>query len=63
MGEETLGRLVVMHAGKAKSVADLFCGLGPFALRLAEKMPRDRYRQRPARDRAHWRAPRNRRPA
>ncbi len=36
MGEETLGRLVVMYAGKAKSVADLFCGLGPFALRLAE---------------------------
>ncbi len=24
------------HAGKAKSVADLFCGIGPFALRLAE---------------------------
>ncbi|MGV8854664.1 MAG: class I SAM-dependent RNA methyltransferase [Devosia sp.] len=24
---------------KAKTVADLFCGLGPFALRLAEKLP------------------------
>jgi 23S rRNA (uracil1939-C5)-methyltransferase len=27
---------VLGHAGKAKSVADLFCGIGPFALRLAE---------------------------
>jgi 23S rRNA (uracil1939-C5)-methyltransferase len=35
-GEETLGGLVVLHAGKAKTIADLFCGLGPFALRLAE---------------------------
>ncbi|MET0278205.1 MAG: class I SAM-dependent RNA methyltransferase [Pseudorhodoplanes sp.] len=35
-GEETLAGLVVRHAGKAKTVADLFCGLGPFALRLAE---------------------------
>ena len=25
------------HAGKAKTVADLFCGVGPFALRLAER--------------------------
>ena len=36
IGEETLGKLAVAHAGKAKSVVDLFCGLGPFALRLAE---------------------------
>ena len=36
-GEETLARLVLEHCGKAKSVADLFCGLGPFALRLAER--------------------------
>jgi 23S rRNA (uracil1939-C5)-methyltransferase len=35
-GEETLAGLVVLRAGKAKAVADLFCGLGPFALRLAE---------------------------
>ncbi len=35
-GEETLAGLVTMRAGEAKSVADLFCGLGPFALRLAE---------------------------
>lgn len=35
-GEETLAELVRQHAGKAKTVADLFCGLGPFALRLAE---------------------------
>jgi len=36
-GEETLARLVCEHAGKAKQVADLFCGVGPFALRLAER--------------------------
>jgi 23S rRNA (uracil1939-C5)-methyltransferase len=35
-GEATLARLVLVHAGAAKSVADLFCGVGPFALRLAE---------------------------
>ncbi len=35
-GEATLARLVLGHAGKAKTVADLFCGVGPFALRLAE---------------------------
>jgi 23S rRNA (uracil1939-C5)-methyltransferase len=36
-GEETLARLVNDHIDKAKTVADLFCGLGPFALRLAER--------------------------
>ena len=36
-GEETLATLVVQHLGKAKSVADLFCGVGPFALRIAER--------------------------
>lgn len=36
-GEATLSRLVVEGVGKAKSVADLFCGVGPFALRLARK--------------------------
>lgn len=35
-GEEMLAGLVVEAAGKAKHVADLFCGVGPFALRLAE---------------------------
>jgi SAM-dependent methyltransferase len=35
-GEETLAGLVTEHVGKAKQVADLFCGVGPFALRLAE---------------------------
>jgi 23S rRNA (uracil1939-C5)-methyltransferase len=34
--EATLARLVVEGVGKAKMVADLFCGVGPFALRLAE---------------------------
>jgi 23S rRNA (uracil1939-C5)-methyltransferase len=36
-GEETLARLVAAHVGDAKAVADLFCGVGPFALRLAER--------------------------
>lgn len=35
--EETLAELVISAVGKAKSVADLFCGVGPFALRLAEQ--------------------------
>lgn len=37
MAEDVLGALVVAGVGKAKSVADLFCGMGPFTLRLAEK--------------------------
>jgi 23S rRNA (uracil1939-C5)-methyltransferase len=36
-GEEALARLVATHVGEARSVADLFCGAGPFALRLAER--------------------------
>jgi 23S rRNA (uracil1939-C5)-methyltransferase len=36
-GEETLATLVAKHCGRAKHIADLFCGVGPFALRLAEK--------------------------
>ncbi len=36
-GEAMLARLVAEHVGKAKTVADLFCGVGPFALRLAER--------------------------
>ena len=36
-GEEALAALVSKHRGRAKHVADLFCGVGPFALRLAEK--------------------------
>jgi 23S rRNA (uracil1939-C5)-methyltransferase len=36
-GEAALARLVVSHCADAKSVADLFCGCGPFALRLAER--------------------------
>lgn len=35
--EEALAALVVEGVGKAKSVADLFCGVGPFTLRLAER--------------------------
>lgn len=35
--EETMVSLVQAHLGKAKRVADLFCGVGTFALRIAEK--------------------------
>jgi 23S rRNA (uracil1939-C5)-methyltransferase len=34
-GEETLAALVSGHCKRAKHLADLFCGVGPFALRLA----------------------------
>lgn len=37
MAEDVLGALVVEGVGKAKSVADLFCGMGPFSFRLAER--------------------------
>jgi len=36
-GEETLAALVLNHCARAKQIADLFCGVGPFALRLAAK--------------------------
>ena len=36
-GEAALARLVLGHAGEAKRVADLFAGIGTFALRLAER--------------------------
>jgi len=36
-GEATLAGLVLAHVGTAKRVVDLFCGIGPFALRLAER--------------------------
>jgi 23S rRNA (uracil1939-C5)-methyltransferase len=34
-GEEALAALVLEHCKRAKHIADLFCGVGPFALRLA----------------------------
>ncbi|HWA18236.1 MAG TPA: methyltransferase [Devosia sp.] len=37
LAEETLASLVLTGLGKAKHVADLFCGVGPFALRIAER--------------------------
>jgi 23S rRNA (uracil1939-C5)-methyltransferase len=37
--ENVLGDYVIKAVGKTKSVADLFCGIGPFALRLAEIAP------------------------
>jgi 23S rRNA (uracil1939-C5)-methyltransferase len=36
-GEEALARLVVGYVSNAAAVADLFAGVGPFALRLAER--------------------------
>lgn len=36
-GEEALAALVVTQCKGAKHVADLFCGVGPFSLRLAER--------------------------
>jgi 23S rRNA (uracil1939-C5)-methyltransferase len=37
--ENVLADYVLAAVDKAKSVADLFCGIGPFALRLAERAP------------------------
>jgi 23S rRNA (uracil1939-C5)-methyltransferase len=36
-GEETLASLVAERVGRARLIADLFCGVGPFALRLAQR--------------------------
>jgi len=36
-GEDTLARLVCAGIGDATRITDLFCGIGPFALRLAER--------------------------
>jgi 23S rRNA (uracil1939-C5)-methyltransferase len=36
-GEEALAALISGHCKRAKHIADLFCGVGPFALRLAAK--------------------------
>jgi 23S rRNA (uracil1939-C5)-methyltransferase len=36
-GEEALAALVSGHCARARHIADLFCGVGPFALRLAAK--------------------------
>jgi 23S rRNA (uracil1939-C5)-methyltransferase len=36
-GEAALAQLVETHCADARTVADLFCGVGPFALRLAER--------------------------
>ncbi|OYX03072.1 MAG: hypothetical protein B7Z15_18620, partial [Rhizobiales bacterium 32-66-8] len=37
--ENVLSDYVLNAVGKAKTVADMFCGVGPFALRLAETRP------------------------
>ena len=36
-GEEALAALVSQHCKRSRHIADLFCGVGPFALRLAAK--------------------------
>jgi 23S rRNA (uracil1939-C5)-methyltransferase len=36
-GEATLARLILEACNGAGRIADLFCGVGPFALRLAER--------------------------
>jgi 23S rRNA (uracil1939-C5)-methyltransferase len=36
-GEETLAALAQEYCGRAKHIADLFCGVGPFTLRLASR--------------------------
>ena len=37
--EQMLADEVLEHTRRARNVADLFCGIGPFALRLAERRP------------------------
>ncbi|KPF96136.1 RNA methyltransferase [Rhodopseudomonas sp. AAP120] len=37
LGEQTLADLALAEIKRAKLIADLFCGVGPFALRLATK--------------------------
>src|SRR2546430_4781204 len=37
VGEAALSRLVTANVGEARTIADLFAGVGPFALRLAER--------------------------
>ncbi|WP_322515575.1 RNA methyltransferase [Rhodopseudomonas palustris] len=37
LGEQTLAELALSEIKRAKLIADLFCGVGPFALRLATK--------------------------
>lgn len=39
LAEQVLADYVLEAVGKSKTVADLFCGVGPFALRLAEQRP------------------------
>lgn len=36
-GEDALAALVLQHCKGAKTITELFCGIGPFALRLAAK--------------------------
>jgi 23S rRNA (uracil1939-C5)-methyltransferase len=51
-GEATLANLVLAHAGAATAVADLFAGIGPFALRLCRAQPGRRGGRRRTRNRS-----------
>lgn len=42
-GEEALADRVLAQAGKARHIADLFCGVGPFALRFAARSKVDAF--------------------
>ena len=37
--EQAIADRVLAHAAKSRRIADLFCGIGPFALRLADRTP------------------------
>ena len=60
-GEEALAALVIEHCRRAKHIADLFCGVGPFALRLAAKSRISAFDSETARSR-RCRRPRHRLP-
>jgi 23S rRNA (uracil1939-C5)-methyltransferase len=47
-GENALARLVIEHASKARRIADLFTGIGTFALRLAESAQVTAYDSEPS---------------
>jgi 23S rRNA (uracil1939-C5)-methyltransferase len=42
-GEEALADRVLAQAGKTRNIADLFCGVGPFALRFAARSKVDAF--------------------
>ena len=59
-GEETLASLVADHCKRAKHIADLFCGVGPFALAAGNEIAGGGLRQRRRRHRGACRRQRRR---